>query len=147
MGKEQYPNAKKILITADGGGSNGSRNRLWKKELQIFATETGLSVSVCHFPPGTSKWNKIEHRLFSHITKNWRAKPLVSLEVVVNLIANTSTHNGLTVKSQSDKKNYEKGIKVLDEEFEKIKIEKASFRGDWNYSINPKMYHLLFNIH
>jgi transposase len=137
MGKEQYPNAKKILITADGGGSNGSRNRLWKKELQVFATETGLSVSVCHFPPGTSKWNKIEHRLFSHITKNWRAKPLISLEVVINLIANTSTRNGLIVKSQSDKKNYEKGIKVLDEDFKKIKIEKAKFRGDWNYSINP----------
>ena len=137
MGEEQYPNAKKILITADGGGSNGSRNRLWKKEIQAFATETGLSVSVCHFPPGTSKWNKIEHRLFSHITKNWRAKPLVSLEVVVNLIANTRTQKGLIVKANSDQKQYEKGIKVLDEEFEKIKIEKNPFRGDWNYTINP----------
>jgi len=137
MGEEQYPNAKKILITADGGGSNGSRNRLWKKEIQAFAIETGLSVSVCHFPPGTSKWNKIEHRLFSHITKNWRAKPLVSLEVVVNLIANTRTQKGLIVKANSDQKQYEKGIKVLDEEFEKIKIEKNPFRGDWNYTINP----------
>lgn len=137
MGKEQYPNAKKVLITADGGGSNGSRNRLWKKEIQAFATETGLSVSVCHFPPGTSKWNKIEHRLFSHITKNWRAKPLVSLEVVVNLIANTRTQKGLIVKADCDKKQYERGIKVLEEEFEKIKIEKSPFRGDWNYTINP----------
>jgi len=138
MGEEQYPKAKKILITADGGGSNGSRNRLWKKEIQAFATETGLSVSVCHFPPGTSKWNKIEHRLFSHITKNWRAKPLVSLEVVVNLIASTRTEKGLIVKANSDQKQYEKGIKVLDGEFEKIKIEKNPFRGDWNYTINPQ---------
>ena len=137
MGEEQYPNAKKILITADGGGSNGSRNRLWKKEIQAFATETGLSVSVCHFPPGTSKWNKIEHRLFSHITKNWRAKPLVSLQVVVNLIANTRTQKGLIVKASSDQKQYKKGIKVLDKEFEKNKIEKNPFRGDWNYTINP----------
>ncbi len=137
MGKERYPNAKNLLITADGGGSNGSRNRLWKKEIQAFARETGLSVSICHFPPGTSKWNKIEHRLFSHITKNWRAKPLVSLEVIVNLIANTSTQKGLIVKANADMKEYEKGIKVLDEEFEKIKIEKNPFRGDWNYKINP----------
>jgi hypothetical protein len=137
MGKERYPNAKNLLITADGGGSNGSRNRLWKKEIQTFAKETGLSVSICHFPPGTSKWNKIEHRLFSHITKNWRAKPLVSLEVIVNLIANTSTQKGLIVKANADMKEYEKGIKVLDEEFEKIKIEKNPFRGDWNYKINP----------
>jgi len=137
MGKERYPNAKNLLITADGGGSNGSRNRLWKKEIQAFAKETGLSVSICHFPPGTSKWNKIEHRLFSQITKNWRAKPLVSLEVIVNLIANTSTQNGLIVKADADMKEYEKGIKVLDEEFEKIKIEKNQFRGDWNYTINP----------
>jgi hypothetical protein len=137
MGKERYPNSKKILITADGGGSNGSRNRLWKKEIQTFAKETGLSISICHFPPGTSKWNKIEHRLFSHITKNWRAKPLVSLEVIVNLIANTSTQNGLLVKANADMKEYEKGIKVLDEEFEKINIKKNQFRGDWNYTINP----------
>jgi len=137
MGKEQYPNAKKILITADGGGSNGSRNRLWKKELQRFASETGLEISVSHFPPGTSKWNKIEHRLFSYITKNWRAKPLVSLEVIVNLIANTTTEKGLKVKSQVDERQYEKGIKVLDEELENIKLTRNSFKGDWNYRIDP----------
>lgn len=136
MGKEQYPGAKKILITADGGGSNGSRNRLWKKELQAFATESGLAISVCHFPPGTSKWNKIEHRLFSYITKNWRARPLESLEVVVNLIANTTTEKGLQVKAKADKKQYEKGIKVLDEELKNIKLTKSTFRGDWNYTIN-----------
>jgi len=137
MGKAQYPDAKKILITADGGGSNGSRNRLWKKELQAFASETGLEISVSHFPPGTSKWNKIEHRLFSYITKNWRAKPLVSLEVIVNLIANTTTEKGLKVKAQADEKQYEKGIKVLDEELENIKLTRNSFRGDWNYRIDP----------
>lgn len=137
MGKEQYADAKKILITADGGGSNGSRNRLWKKELQAFATETGLAISVSHFPPGTSKWNKIEHRLFSYITKNWRAKPLESLEVVVNLIANTTTEKGLQVKARADETQYEKGIKVLDKELENINLTKSSFRGDWNYTINP----------
>lgn len=137
MGKEQYQDAKGILITADGGGSNGSRNRLWKKELQAFATETGLAISVSHFPPGTSKWNKIEHRLFSYITKNWRAKPLESLEVVVNLIANTTTEKGLQVKARADETQYEKGIKVSDEELENIKLTKSSFRGDWNYTINP----------
>jgi len=137
MGKEQYQDAKEILITADGGGSNGSRNRLWKKELQAFATETGLAISVSHFPPGTSKWNKIEHRLFSYITKNWRAKPLESLEVVVNLIANTTTEKGLQVKARVDKTQYKKGIKVSDEELENIKLTKSSFRGDWNYTINP----------
>ena len=137
MGKEQYQDAKEILITADGGGSNGSRNRLWKKELQAFATETGLAISVSHFPPGTSKWNKTEHRLFSYITKNWRAKPLESLEVVVNLIANTTTEKGLQVKARVDKTQYKKGIKVSDEELENIKLTKSSFRGDWNYTINP----------
>ena len=137
MGKEQYPDAKKLLITADGGGSNGSRNRLWKKELQAFTTETGLAISVSHFPPGTSKWNKIEHRLFSYITKNWRAKPLESLEVVVNLIANTTTEKGLQVKARADETQYKKGIKVLDNELENIKLTKSSFRGDWNYTINP----------
>lgn len=137
MGKERYPNSKKLLINADGGGSNGSRNRLWKKEIQSFANETGMSISICHFPPGTSKWNKIEHRLFSHITKNWRAQPLVSLEVIVNLIANTRTQNGLIVKANADMTEYEKGIKVLDEEFEKIEIKKNNFRGDWNYTISP----------
>jgi transposase len=137
MGKEQYPNAQKLLITADGGGSNSSRNRLWKIELQKFATETGIEISVCHFPPGTSKWNKIEHRLFSHITKNWRAKPLVSLEVIVNLIANTTTQKGLKVKAIEDKNVYEKGIKISNEDIEKISIVKNDFRGEWNYKISP----------
>lgn len=137
MGKGQYPDAKKILITADGGGSNGSRNRLWKKELQVFAQQTGMEISVCHFPPGTSKWNKIEHRMFSYITKNWRAKPLESLEVVVNLIANTTTDKGLKVKARADESIYEKGKKVLEEEMQNIKLTKSSFRGDWNYTIRP----------
>jgi hypothetical protein len=133
MGKEQYPLSKKLLVTADGGGSNSSRSRLWKKELQILATE----IHVCHFPPGTSKWNKIEHRMFSYITKNWRAKPLESLEVIVSLIANTTTKKGLTVKAKADKSNYGKGIKVNNETLEKIKLIKKEFRGDWNYQINP----------
>jgi len=137
MGKEQYLSAKKILVTADGGGSNSSRSRLWKKELQKLATEIGLEIHVCHFPPGTSKWNKIEHRMFSYITKNWRAKPLESMEVIVNLIATTTTQKGLKVKARPDEKIYEKGIKVDDEEMEKIKLEANSFRGDWNYKISP----------
>lgn len=137
MGKEQYLSAKKILITADGGGSNSSRSRLWKKELQRLSTETGLEIHICHFPPGTSKWNKIEHRMFSYITKNWRAKPLESMEVIVNLIANTTTQKGLKVRAKSDEKVYEKGIKVDDKDMEKIKLEINSFRGDWNYKIRP----------
>ena len=137
MGKEQYLSAKKILVTADGGGSNSSRSRLWKKELQKLATEIGLEIHVCHFPPGTSKWNKIEHRMFSYITKNWRAKPLESMEVIVNLIATTTTQKGLKVKARPDEKIYEQGIKVDDEEMEKIKLEANSFRGDWNYKISP----------
>lgn len=137
MGKEQYFSAKKILVTADGGGSNSSRSRLWKKELQILATETGMEIHVCHFPPGTSKWNKIEHRMFSYITKNWRAKPLESLEVIINLIANTTTQKGLKVKAQADQKQYVKGLKVDDEDLKKIKLTNKDFRGDWNYKINP----------
>ena len=137
MGKEQYPLADKLLVTADGGGSNSSRSRLWKKELQTLSTELGLEVHVCHFPPGTSKWNKIEHRMFSYITKNWRAKPLESLEVIVNLIANTTTLKGLTIKAKADKNQYEKGLKVDDDEMEKINLTNKEFRGDWNYKINP----------
>ncbi len=137
MGKEQYGLAKQLLITADGGGSNSSRSRLWKKELQLFATETGLDIKVCHFPPGTSKWNKIEHRLFSFISKNWRGKPLESLEVIVNLIANTTTQKGLKVKAMADKRQYEKGLKVTEEEPKNIKLERDTFRGDWNYKIRP----------
>jgi len=137
MGKEQYPLANKLLVTADGGGSNSSRSRLWKKQLQILSTELGLEVHVCHFPPGTSKWNKIEHRMFSYITKNWRAKPLESLEVIVNLIANTTTLKGLTIKAKADKNQYEKGLKVDDEELKKINLTNKEFRGDWNYKISP----------
>lgn len=131
MGKETYPEAKELLITADGGGSNGSRNRLWKLELQGFARESNLTVSVCHFPPGTSKWNKIEHRMFSHITKNWRGRPLTSHEVVVNLIGNTSTDAGLKIRAVLDTREYPVGIKVSDKEMGKINLE-------WNYTIRPK---------
>jgi hypothetical protein len=111
MGKEKYPFATKILITADGGGSNSSRSRLWKRELQVLANELEIEIHVCHFPPGTSKWNKIEHRMFSHITKNWRARPLLSLEIIVNLIANTTTSKGLTINAKADENQYEKGNK------------------------------------
>jgi len=137
MGKEQYRQTNKLLITADGGGSNSSRSRLWKKELQSFASQTGLEIKVCHYPPGTSKWNKIEHRLFSFISKNWRGKPLESLEVIVQLIANTTTQKGLQVKALADRKVYEKGIKVSDKELSEIRIERDDFRGEWNYSIYP----------
>jgi len=137
MGKEQYGQANKLLITADGGGSNSSRSRLWKKELQSFASQTGLEIKVCHYPPGTSKWNKIEHRLFSFISKNWRGKPLESLEVIVQLIANTTTQKGLQVKALADRKIYKKGIKVSDKELSEIQLERDDFRGEWNYSIYP----------
>jgi len=137
MGKEQYGQTNKLLITADGGGSNSSRSRLWKKELQSFASQTGLEIKVCHYPPGTSKWNKIEHRLFSFISKNWRGKPLESLEVIVQLIANTTTQKGLQVKALADRKVYEKGIKVSDKELSEIRLERDAFRGEWNYSIYP----------
>lgn len=137
MGKEVYSSSKKLFITADGGGSNSSRGRLWKTELQKLATETGLEITVSHFPPGTSKWNKIEHRLFSYISKNWRAKPLTSIEVVVNLIANTTTEKGLKVKGKEDQKEYKKGIKISDQELEDISINRHEFRGQWNYTILP----------
>jgi hypothetical protein len=137
MGKECYPDARKLLITADGGGSNSSRSRLWKKELQLFATETGIEISVCHFPPGTSKWNKIEHRLFSFISKNWRAKPLESFEVVVNLIASTTTQKGLSVKAKADTRQSEKSLKVTDGELKNIKLKLSEFKGNWNYTISP----------
>lgn len=137
MGQDAYPNAERLLITADGGGSNGARVRLWKIELQKFANETGLVVSVSHFPPGTSKWNKIEHRLFSYISQNWRGKPLVSHEVIVNLIASTTTRTGLTVKCELDKNKYTKGIKVTDKELKQVNIIRDDFHGEWNYSIHP----------
>jgi hypothetical protein len=137
MGKELYPQAQKLLITADSGGSNGVRVRLWKKELQALANETHLEISVCHFPPGTSKWNKIEHRLFSYLTKNWRARPLISYEVIVNLIAGTQTQNGLEVKCELDRKSYARGRKVTAKELAAINLSREAFRGDWNYSIRP----------
>jgi len=138
MGKKVYPEAEKLLITADSGGSNGYRVRLWKIELQKFADETGLEISVSHFPPGTSKWNKIEHRLFSFITQNWRGKPLISHEVIVNLISATTTNKGLLVKCQLDKNTYPKGIKISDEIMEQINIIRSDFHGEWNYTILPK---------
>jgi transposase len=137
MGEGRYPEAKQLLITADSGGSNGYRTRLWKLELQKLADETGLAISVCHLPPGTSKWNKIEHRLFSFISQNWRGKPLVSHEVIVNLIAATTTREGLRVQCQLDTNSYPTGIKVSDEEMAGINIQRDSFHGDWNYTISP----------
>ena len=135
MGKLRYPNARELTITADGGGSNGHRVRLWKLELGRLAAETGLSITVCHFPPGTSKWNKIEHRLFSFITMNWRAKPLISHEVIVSLIAATKTRSGLTVRAELDTNSYPKGIAVSDADLATVPIERADFHGDWNYRI------------
>ena len=137
MGQDTYPDAKKLLITADSGGSNGIRVRLWKLELQNLANELGMEVSVCHLPPGTSKWNKIEHRLFSFITKNWRGKPLVSHEVIVNLIANTTTKTGLKVRCQLDQNLYPKGTKVPDAEFKALTISRNDFHGEWNYTMKP----------
>lgn len=139
MGCQMYPQAQQLLITADGGGSNGSRSRLWKVALQQLSDATGLEVRVCHFPPGTSKWNKIEHRLFCHITENWRGRPLVSREVIVNLIANTTTAMGLRVEAVLDPSSYATGKKVSDEELAQINIHPADFHGnDWNYVINPR---------
>jgi len=136
MGKENYPQANKLYINADGGGSNGSRNRLWKVMLQQFAQDTGLEIRVSHFPPGTSKWNKIEHRLFSFITMNWRAKPLVSLQTIVSLIASTTTKTGLKVKAAADDKIYQTAIKVTEEDMKKTNLTKDEFHGEWNYIIN-----------
>lgn len=138
MGRDRYPEAKTLYITADGGGSNGSRNRLWKVELQNFADKTGLTVEVSHFPPGTSKWNKIEHRLFSYISKNWRGRPLETIEIVVNLISATTTAKGLKVGCAVDSGNYETGIKVSDEELNGVNLERNSFHGEWNYKISPR---------
>jgi len=138
MGKPRYPKAKELTITADGGGSNGHRVRLWKLELSKLARETGLTIHVCHFPPGTSKWNKIEHRLFSFITMNWRARPLISHEVIVNLIASTKTSTGLLVHAELDTNDYPKGVAVSDEEMAGIQLEPEEFHGDWNYRIKPQ---------
>ena len=138
MGGERYPAADRLMITADGGGSNGSRVRLWKVELQRFADETGLTISVCHYSPGTSKWNKIEHRLFCHITQNWRGRPLTSRSAVVELIAATTTKSGLTVRCELDANSYEKGVKVSDAEMAALNIEGDAFHPEWNYTIKPR---------
>ena len=138
MGRLAYPQAERLLITADGGGSNSSRSRLWKYELQNLADGLGLSMSVCHFPPGTSKWNKIEHRMFCHITENWRGRPLVSREVVVNLIGATTTRGGLAVQSELDEGRYPTGKKVTDEQMARLSIERDAFHGEWNYSLSPR---------
>ena len=136
-GRRLYPKAPMILITADGGGSNGSRLRLWKLELQNFADETGLSLSISHFPPGTSKWNKIEHRLFSFISSNWRGEPLRDYETIVHLIANTTTAKGLKVTCRLDRSKYPIGRRVTDEEMKRVHLEPNKFHGDWNYVIKP----------
>ena len=138
VGHQQYPGASCLTITADGGGSNGSRVRLWKYQLQKLADELGMEINVHHLPPGTSKWNKIEHRLFSFISMNWRAKPLVSYRVIVDLISATTTDAGLKVRCELDKKSYPKGIVVSDQEMAKIKILRADFHGEWNYTIRPR---------
>src|SRR5438445_380523 len=138
MGRERYPSARSLLITADGGGSNGSRVRLWKLELQKLADELGVPITVCHLPPGTSKWNKIEHRLFSFITGNWRGKPLVSHQVIVQLIAATTTKTGLKVRCELDQNTYPAGIKVSDAEMDAVNLTRHDFHGEWNYAVSPK---------
>ena len=138
-GSVRYPDANRPMITADGGGSNGSRVRLWKRELQCLANEIGIDIVVHHLPPGTSKWNKIEHRLFSFITQNWRAKPLVSYQVIIDLIGATTTETGLKVVCELDASIYSKGIVVSDAEMDAIHIVRAEFHGEWNYTIKP--YH------
>src|SRR5450631_1598585 len=139
-GRHLYPAAEKILITADGGGSNGSRLRLWKLELQKLADETGLSLSICHFPPGTSKWNKVEHRLFSFISSNWRGEPLRDYETIVNLISRTTTAKGLQVTCRLDRRKYPTGRKVTDEEIARVNLEQNNFHGEWNYTIHPSRH-------
>jgi hypothetical protein len=137
MGCERYPNATGLLINADCGGSNGARVRLWKRELQALANELGIAITVCHLPPGTSKWNKIEHRLFSFITQNWKSRPLVSYQTIVQLIAATTTKTGLKVRSEIDTNTYPAGIKVTDAEMNEINIRRHEFHGEWNYTISP----------
>jgi hypothetical protein len=138
MGQPLYPKARRLLITADGGGSKGYRVRLWRVQLQKLADELQMVVQVCHFPPGTSKWNKIEHRMFCHITQNWRGRPLVSREVVVNLIGSTTTAAGLRIHAQLDDNRYAVGIKVTDQELAELAIERDDFHGEWNYRLKPR---------
>jgi hypothetical protein len=137
MGSKRYPKARELLITADGGGSNGSRCHLWKVALHDLAVQLGIPIHVCHFPPGTSKWNKIEHRMFCHITQNWRGQPLISHEVIVKLIANTTTRSGLKIRAELDRALYPAGIKVTDDELAAVNIKRADFHGDWNYTLEP----------
>ena len=137
VGRPNYPQAQQLLICADGGGSNGYRVRLWKVEIQHFANTTGLSITVCHLPPGTSKWNKIEHRLFSHISMNWRGRPLVSHEVVVDLISATTTHTGLQVQAELDTHAYPTKVKVSDEDLAAVQLIPHDFHGEWKYTISP----------
>jgi Rhodopirellula transposase DDE domain len=137
MGRAAYPRARSLVITADAGGSNGPRVRLWKWELQRLANRTGLTITVCHFPPGTSKWNKIEHRLFSHIAMNWRGTPLVSLAAIVSLIAATESRTGLRVRSELDRRRYPAGVTVTDAQLASVRLERHTFHGDWNYTIHP----------
>lgn len=139
MGREAFPRADELLITADGGGSNGSRVRLWKLELQTLADEIGMPISVCHFPPRTSKWNKIEHRLFSFITQNWRGKPLVTHQVIVSLIAATTTRAGLKVQAMLDENTYLRGLTVSDKQLAAVRLQRDSFHGEWNYTISPNL--------
>ena len=143
MGKEQFTTSRKIMITADSGGSNSSRSRLWKKELQLFADETGMEIAVSHFPPGTSKWNKIEHRLFAYISQNWREKPLTSIQLIVDLIASTTTKTGLRVRAEKDEKQYQKGVKVTNKEMQSLNIDKNAFHGEWNYTIKPSIVNVI----
>ena len=138
MGRRAYPRARSLVITADAGGSNGPRVRLWKWELQQLANRTGLTITVCHFPPGTSKWNKIEHRLFSHIAMNWRGTPLVSLAAIVSLIASTRSRSGLRVRSEIDRRRYPDGVSVTDERMATVRLKRHAFHGDWNYTISPQ---------
>ena len=138
MGARRFPQVRKLMITADGGGSNSSRNRLWKVALQDLADDLGFPLHVCHFPPGTSKWNKIEHRLFCFITKNWRGRPLTSHQAIVELISNTTTDTGLIVRAALDETQYETGIKISDEELAQVKMKRAEFHGEWNYIIRPR---------
>ena len=138
MGSSVYPRAQRLLITADGGGANGSRNRLWKVELQKLADDIRLQISVCHFPPGTSKWNKIEHRMFCHITENWRGRPLGSREVVVNLIGHTTTRTGLEIHSELNEHSYPTGREVTDQQMESLSIQRDKFHGEWNYTFVPR---------
>ncbi len=141
MGRTVYGGASHLTVTADGGGSNGSRSRLWKWELQQFANRTGLTITVCHYPPGTSKWNKIEHRLFSYIAMNWRGKALTSLATIVSLIGTTTTTSGLRVRSEIDKRSYPKGVTITDEQMQQLHLKRHQFHGDWNYTIHPRKAH------